>query len=67
MVEWGMTSIEAIRASTINTAELFGIDNIGEIKETYDADLIGVKGNPLNDISILENVEFVMKEGQIIK
>ena len=67
MVEWGMTSIEAIRASTINTAELFGIDNIGEIKETFDADLIGVKGNPLNDISILENVEFVMKEGQIIK
>ena len=67
MVDWGMTSIEAIRASTINTAEIFGKNNIGEIKETFDADLIGIKGNPLDDISLLENVHFVMKEGQIIK
>ena len=67
MVEWGMKPIEAIRASTINTAELFGKTNIGEIKETFDADLIGVKGNPLKDISLLENVGFIMKEGQVIK
>ena len=67
MVEWGMKPIEAIRASTINTAELFGKTNIGEIKETFDADLIGVKGNPLKDITLLENVGFIMKEGQVIK
>ena len=67
MVEWGMKPIEAIQASTINTAELFGKTNIGEIKETFDADLIGVKGNPLQDISLLENVGFIMKEGQVIK
>ena len=67
MVEWGMKPIEAIQASTINTAELFGKTNIGEIKETFDADLIGVKGNPLKDISLLENVGFIMKEGQVIK
>ena len=67
MVEWGMKPIEAIQASTINTAELFGKTNIGEIKETFDADLIGVKGNALKDITLLENVGFIMKEGQVIK
>ena len=67
MVEWGMKPIEAIQASTINTAELFGKTNIGEIKETFDADLIGVKGNPLKDIPLLENVSFIMKEGQVVK
>jgi len=67
MVEWGMTPIEAIQASTINTAELFGLDNIGEIKESFDADLVAVRGNPLDDITLLENIDFVMKEGQIIK
>ena len=67
MVEWGMKPIEAIQASTINTAELFGKTNIGEIKETFDADLIGVKGNPLKDITLLENVGFIMKEGQVVK
>ena len=67
MVEWGMKPIEAIQASTINTAELFGKTNIGEIKETFDADLIGVKGNPLKDITLLENVGFIMKEGHVIK
>ena len=67
MVQWGMTPIEAIQASTINTAELFGLNNIGEIKESFDADLVAVKGNPLNDITLLENIDFVMKEGQIIK
>jgi len=67
MVQWGMTPIEAIQASTINTAELFGLANIGEIKESFDADLVAVKGNPLDDITLLENIDFVMKEGQIIK
>ena len=67
MVQWGMTPIEAIQASTINTAELFGLANIGEIKESFDADLVAVKGNPLDDITLLENIDFIMKEGQIIK
>ena len=67
MVEWGMTPIEAIQASTINTAELFGLNNIGEIKVSFDADIVAVIGNPLDDITLLENIDFVMKEGQIIK
>ena len=67
MVQWGMTPIEAIQASTINTAELFGLNNIGEIKVSFDADIVAVIGNPLDDITLLENIDFVMKEGQIIK
>ena len=67
MVEWGMTPLQAIQAATINAADLFGLDNIGNIKESYEADIIGVEGNPLKNISILEKVPFVMKDGVIIK
>ena len=67
MVQWGMTPLEAIQAATINTAQLFGINKVGELKTGYKADIIGVKGNPLDDISILEKVIFVMKDGELIK
>jgi imidazolonepropionase-like amidohydrolase len=66
MVKWGMSSLEAIQAATIHTADLFGLKNIGELQEGFEADIVGVKGNPLDDISILENVIFVMKDGKII-
>ena len=67
MVQWGMTPLEAIQAATINTAQLFGVNKVGELKVGYKADIIGVKGNPLDDISILEKVIFVMKDGELIK
>ena len=67
MVEWGMTSLQAIQAATINTAELFGLSNTGMIKKNYEADIIGVKGNPLKDITLLENISFVMKDGIVVK
>ena len=67
MVNWGMTPLQAIQAATINTADLFGQKNIGEIKVGYDADIIGVKTNPIKNIATLENVIFVMKEGKIYK
>jgi imidazolonepropionase-like amidohydrolase len=67
MVKWGMTPLEAIQASTINTAQLFGLPNVGELKEDFKADIIGVRGNPLKQIDLLENVVFVMKEGLIYK
>ena len=43
------------------------MNNIGEIKESFDADIVAVMGNPLDDITLLEDIDFVMKEGQIIK
>lgn len=67
MVDWGMTPLQAIQAATINTAALFGIENTGLLKESYQADIIGVKGNPIKDISILESVKFVMSDGIVIQ
>ena len=67
MVDWGMTPLQAIQAATIRTAELFDLSDVGEIKENFTADIIGIKGNPLEDISLLENVDFVMKHGHVVK
>ncbi|MGO3784614.1 MAG: Xaa-Pro dipeptidase [Pseudoalteromonas prydzensis] len=64
MVEFGMTPLQAIQAATINGAKLLKVENqLGQIKTGFAADIIAVKGNPLQDISLLENVEFVMKAG----
>ena len=67
MVDWGMTSLEAIQSATIRTAELFDMTDSGEIRENFAADIIGVTGNPLDDITLLENIDFVMKNGKIVK
>ena len=67
MVKWGMTPLEAIQASTMNNAALFGLENdIGRIKEGYYADIIAVKGNPLENVAELEDVRFVMKNGNVV-
>jgi imidazolonepropionase-like amidohydrolase len=66
MVEWGMTPLQAIQAATINAADLFGMNEIGQIKEGFIADIIGVRENPLENIRSLESVSFVMKEGSIV-
>ena len=67
MVEWGMTPLQAIQSATIRTAELFDMTDAGEIRENFAADIIGVAGNPLEDITLLENIDFVMKNGKIVK
>lgn len=66
MVEWGMTPIQAIQASTIGNATLFGLeDQIGSLEVGKSADIIAVSGNPLTDIRELEDVDFVMARGSI--
>ncbi|AOE50714.1 amidohydrolase family protein [Kangiella sediminilitoris] len=67
MVEAGMPPMEAIQSATVTTAELLKNDNIGAIKEGKMADIIAVEGNPVEDITILQNVSFVMKDGKIYK
>jgi imidazolonepropionase-like amidohydrolase len=68
MVKYGMTPMQAIQAATTNAADLLGHSNdIGSIKPGKSADLIAVGGDPLKDISVLENIEFVMKEGKVYK
>jgi imidazolonepropionase-like amidohydrolase len=66
MVQWGQTPIAAIQSATIVNAALFGLDGkIGVITPGAYADIIAVDGNPLEDISILEDIDFVMKNGTI--
>ncbi len=68
MVKFGMTPMQAIQASTINAATLLKQQEVlGSLSEGKKADIVGVKGNPLDDISLLENVGLVVKDGQIVK
>ena len=64
MVENGMPEMKAIQSATMETAKLLRIeDKLGSIESGKLADLIAVKGNPIEDISVLENVDVVIKDG----
>jgi imidazolonepropionase-like amidohydrolase len=68
MVEGGMPAMEAIRSATSVAAEFLDIaDRHGSLEAGKQADIIAVKGNPLDDIRTLEDVTFVMKGGRIYK
>jgi imidazolonepropionase-like amidohydrolase len=68
MVKYGMTPMQAIQAATSNAADLLGHSSeIGSVKAGKFADLIAVTGDPLKDISLLERIEFVMKDGKVYK
>jgi imidazolonepropionase-like amidohydrolase len=68
MVQYGMKPLAVLQADMINGAKLLGWDGqIGELKPDYFADLIAVDGNPLDDISAVEHVRFVMKNGVVEK
>ena len=68
MVKAGMSPAKAIQAATINAATMLGIeDKLGTLEAGKFADIVAVKGNPLQDITTLENVQFVMKGGKIYK
>ncbi len=69
--EIGLTPLEALQAATVNASYIAGLDNkIGRLAPGYIADFIAVKGNPLEDPSILlgpENIHLVVKNGKIYK
>jgi imidazolonepropionase-like amidohydrolase len=68
MVAGGMPPMEAIRSATGIAAGFLGIDDrVGTLTTGLLADVIAVAGDPLADISVLEDVRFVMKEGVIYK
>jgi imidazolonepropionase-like amidohydrolase len=68
MVEYGLKPADVLRADLINGAKLLGWEGqIGDLKSGYFADVIAVKGNPLDDISATARVTFVMKGGVIFK
>lgn len=68
MVEGGMAPIEAIQAATMEAARLLKMENeLGSIEEGKLADIIAVEGDPLNNISAMRSVVFVMKDGKTFK
>jgi imidazolonepropionase-like amidohydrolase len=67
-VEWGQTPMQAIQSATINSADLLGWrDKVGSITVGKYADIVAVTDNPLDKISVLENMQFVMKSGVVYK
>ena len=68
MVKYGMSPLAALQADLLNGAKLLAWDGqIGSLEAGYLADVIAVPGDPLQDLSVLENVAFVMKAGTIFK
>lgn len=67
LVQFGMKPLDAIRTATINAAGLLGADDRGTLERGKLADIIAVPGNPLEDITSLERVVFVMKGGAIFR
>jgi imidazolonepropionase-like amidohydrolase len=67
MVRYGMTPVEAIRSATLNAADALGRDDVGALESGRHADLIAVDGDPAADVTALEDVDFVMKGGAVVK
>jgi imidazolonepropionase-like amidohydrolase len=68
MVKYGMKPLEVLQADFLNGARLLGWQNeIGNLKPGYYADIVAVPGNPLQDISAVTRVSFVMKNGVIYR
>jgi imidazolonepropionase-like amidohydrolase len=67
-VRLGMTPLQAIQTATVNDADLLGwSDKVGTLEAGKFADIIAVDGDPLKDVTTLQNVKFVMKGGEVVK
>ncbi len=67
MVEYGMTPLDVLRATTSLNADTFHLSDRGRVKEGLLADLVAVSGNPADDVSAVRNVMLVMKGGEIVR
>jgi imidazolonepropionase-like amidohydrolase len=68
MVEFGMTPMDTIQSATSRPAQMLDMEGqIGVLAPGAYADIIAVSGDPLHDMKILENVQFVMKDGKVFK
>ncbi|MFL6723429.1 MAG: amidohydrolase family protein [Sphingomicrobium sp.] len=67
LVKFGMPPVEALKAATVNAADLLGLANeVGTIETGKSADIIAVAGDPLQDVTVLKKVDFVMARGDVI-
>jgi imidazolonepropionase-like amidohydrolase len=64
LVDRGLAPIDVLRAATVNSAELLGVSDRGRLAEGLLADVIGVPGDPLTDMTVTQDVRFVMKGGK---
>ncbi|HJQ67010.1 MAG TPA: amidohydrolase family protein, partial [Gemmatimonadales bacterium] len=68
LLQVGLSPVEALRAATINAARMLGQgEHIGVVETGKDADLIAVAGNPLDDITAVQRVVFVMQQGRVVR
>jgi imidazolonepropionase-like amidohydrolase len=68
MVQFGMKPLAVLQADMIEGAKLLGWEEeIGQLKPGYFADIVAVPGNPLDDITAVERVSFVMKGGAVVR
>jgi len=66
--ECGFSTLEAIQAGTIHAATMMRVaDQLGSLEAGKTADIVAVRANPLDDISVLRSIPFVMKDGQVFK
>ena len=67
-VDWGLTNVQAIQTATTTAAELLGMQcKIGEIKAGAFADIVALKKDPTKDITALQQIDWVMKDGKVFK
>jgi imidazolonepropionase-like amidohydrolase len=67
VVQWGMTPLQAIQASTLSASEALARDDVGVIQPGRYGDLVAVRGDPLRDVTLLEHVDAVIKGGRLVK
>jgi imidazolonepropionase-like amidohydrolase len=68
LVKYGMPPVEALKAATVNAADLLGLSReIGTIEVGKSADIIAVSGDPLQDVTVLKKVNFVMARGDVVE
>ena len=67
MVQWGMTPLQAIQAATSSASEALGRSDVGIIEPGRFGDMVAVRGDPLQNVAVLEHVDAVIKGGQLLK
>jgi len=68
MVKLGLTPLQSIQAATLNAADLLGWSGkVGTLQPGAWGDVIAVDGDPLQDVTVLQHVKFVMKGGEVVK